>query len=233
MSRDASTGAPAASAARLPSESSGCWSAGLFVLVFQQVLGITQRPSWPPPPEAVTPAGAEAATEAFAARDGTRPHDAALDFAWSTAATIEPLGRGQDLLPADLRRRRGRPLVGPHPHVRLAGGRGRDGDGRTARAEAGRRRRGACDRRRLRLEALRRGRARCSDGSRPPGRRSSSTTSSPSTATGCTRTTGGWTGARTRSAAPTTASSTSSTAPSPGPAARGSRTTSRTAASTT
>jgi cardiolipin synthase A/B len=73
--------------------------AGLFVLVFQQVLGITQSPSWPPPPGSVTPSGAEAATEAFAARAGTRPHDAALDFAWSNAATIEPWVEGKTFFP--------------------------------------------------------------------------------------------------------------------------------------
>ena len=61
--------------------------------------GITQKPSWPPPPDAVTPAGAEAATRAFAARSGTRPHDAALDFAWSTAATIEPWVEGANFFP--------------------------------------------------------------------------------------------------------------------------------------
>jgi cardiolipin synthase len=71
----------------------------LFVLVFRQVLGITQRPSWPPPADAVTSEGAEAATEAFAARNGTRPHDADLDFAWSTAATIEPLVEGRRFFP--------------------------------------------------------------------------------------------------------------------------------------
>ena len=37
-----------------------------FVLVYRQVLGITQRPSWPPSADAVTPDGAQAATEAFA-----------------------------------------------------------------------------------------------------------------------------------------------------------------------
>ena len=203
-------------------------------LVFQQVLGITQRPSWPPP------AGSGDALRCGSghggvrrARRNVRPHDAALDFAWSTAATDRAVGRGKDLLPAHLRRRRGSPLVGAHPHVRLAGGRGRDGDGRTARAEAGRRRRGARDRRRLRLEALRRrrGDVQAARGRRRADRRQRRR--SRSTATGCTRTTGGWTGVRTRSAAPTTASSTSSTARSPGPAARGSRTTSRTAASTT
>src|SRR6187397_3553470 len=74
-------------------------AAGLFVLVYRQVLGVTQRPSWPPPSSAVTPAGAEAATREFAARSGTRPHDAALDFAWSTAATIEPWVEGANFFP--------------------------------------------------------------------------------------------------------------------------------------
>jgi cardiolipin synthase len=73
--------------------------AAIFVVVYRQVLGITQRPSWPPPADAVTSAGARAATEAFAARDGVRPHDAALPFAWSTAATIEPLVEGETFFP--------------------------------------------------------------------------------------------------------------------------------------
>ena len=77
----------------------GLAAAAAFVLVYWQVLGITQRPSWPPPSDAVTSAGARAATEAFAARDGTRPHDAALDFAWSTAATIEPWPEGANFFP--------------------------------------------------------------------------------------------------------------------------------------
>jgi cardiolipin synthase A/B len=69
--------------------------AAVFVVVYRQLLGITQRPSWPPPPDAVTPAQAQAATERF---DG-RPHDAALPFAWSTAATIEPLVEGVSFFP--------------------------------------------------------------------------------------------------------------------------------------
>jgi cardiolipin synthase len=73
--------------------------AALFVLVFRQVLGVSQHDSWPPPPDAVTAAGALAATEAFAARDGVRPHDAALDFAWSTAATIDPWPEGKNFFP--------------------------------------------------------------------------------------------------------------------------------------
>src|SRR5688500_6959095 len=74
-------------------------AAALFVVVYRQVLGVTQRQSWPPPPEAVTSAEAEAAVEAFVARDGTRPHDAALDFAWSTAATIDPWVEGASFFP--------------------------------------------------------------------------------------------------------------------------------------
>jgi cardiolipin synthase len=98
MSRDASTGAPRR---RLRDALGilGLLVAGLFVLVYLQVLGITQRPSWPPASDAVTSSGAEAATEAFAARDGVRPHDAALDFAWSTAATVEPWVEGKTFFP--------------------------------------------------------------------------------------------------------------------------------------
>ena len=73
--------------------------AAIFVAVYRQVLGITQRPSWPPPADAVTSAGAQAATEAFAERDGVRPHDASLPFAWSTAASIEPLVEGVNFFP--------------------------------------------------------------------------------------------------------------------------------------
>lgn len=71
----------------------------LFVLAYRRVLGVTQRPSWPPTGDAVTPEGAQAATEAFVARGASRPHDAALSFAWSTAATIEPWAEGVDFFP--------------------------------------------------------------------------------------------------------------------------------------
>ena len=53
------------------------------------VLHVARRPCWPPPPGAVTPAGAEAATA----------HDGPLDFAWSTAATLEPLVEGREFFP--------------------------------------------------------------------------------------------------------------------------------------
>ncbi len=129
----------------------------LFVLVYRRVLGVTQRPSWPPPSDAVTSAGAQAATEEFVARGDARPHDAALPFAWSTAATIEPLVGGRELLPEDLRRCRGRAVDGAHPDVRLARGRRREEDGRASRAEAGGGRRGPGDRGQLRLQAVRTG----------------------------------------------------------------------------
>ena len=69
------------------------------VALYRRVLSIPQRPSWPPPPEAVTPAAAEAATQAYSAR--RRPHSAeeALEFAWSTAATIEPWVEGVNFFP--------------------------------------------------------------------------------------------------------------------------------------
>jgi cardiolipin synthase A/B len=71
-------------------------AAGLFAAVHREVLGIKQLPSWPPPDDAVTAAGAQAATEAFA---GTSARDAALPFAWSTAATMEPWAEGVNFFP--------------------------------------------------------------------------------------------------------------------------------------
>ena len=98
MADDATTGSRRARGRR-GAAIAGLVLAAIFVVVYRQVLGITQRPSWPPPADAVTSAGAQAATEAFVARDGTRPHDAALPFAWSTAATIEPLVEGASFFP--------------------------------------------------------------------------------------------------------------------------------------
>ncbi len=77
----------------------GLAAAGVAVGAYRKVLGTPRRPSWPPPHDAVTPAGAQAATEVFVARRGMGPHDAALDFAWSTAATIEPLVEGVNFFP--------------------------------------------------------------------------------------------------------------------------------------
>ncbi len=71
----------------------------VLVVVHRRVLGIVRRPSWPPPPDAVTSDGAQSATEAFAARATTGPRDAALGFAWSTAATLEPWADGVNFFP--------------------------------------------------------------------------------------------------------------------------------------
>ena len=72
--------------------------AALLAGAYRKVLGSPRRPSWPPPHDAVTPAGAQAATEAFARRR-RRARDAALDFEWSTAATIEPWVEGANFFP--------------------------------------------------------------------------------------------------------------------------------------
>jgi len=58
-----------------------------------------RRASWPPPADAVTPAGALAATEAFARRARVGPRDASLPFAPATAATIEPRVEGREFFP--------------------------------------------------------------------------------------------------------------------------------------
>jgi cardiolipin synthase len=71
----------------------------LFGLVARKVLYSGRRPSWPPPPHAVTAAGAQVATESFGRRTGVRPHDAALPFAWSTAASLEPWAEGVHFFP--------------------------------------------------------------------------------------------------------------------------------------
>jgi cardiolipin synthase A/B len=75
--------------------------AGTAALVglYRKVLGTPRRRSWPPPHDAVTPAGAQAATEHFARRTGMGRRDAAFDFAWSTAATVEPWVEGVEFFP--------------------------------------------------------------------------------------------------------------------------------------
>src|SRR3954470_14506652 len=108
-----------------------------------------------------SPAGAERAPAGrrdHARRRGGR------GFTWRLAAVRvgdrrhdRALGRGRELLPADLRGRRGRRQLRAHPDVRLAGRRGRDADGRAASTQAGGRRRGARARRPARLAAVRGG----------------------------------------------------------------------------
>jgi cardiolipin synthase len=61
----------------------------VLAVAHRTVLHVPRRACWPPPPEAVTPAEAEAAT----ARGGP------LDFAWSTAAALEPFVEGRQFFP--------------------------------------------------------------------------------------------------------------------------------------
>jgi phosphatidylserine/phosphatidylglycerophosphate/cardiolipin synthase-like enzyme len=77
----------------------GLLAAACLLVVCRQVLLIEQKPSWPPPSDAVASADAEASTEAFAAQSDPRPHDVGIDYAWSTAASIEPFVEGSTFYP--------------------------------------------------------------------------------------------------------------------------------------
>ena len=70
----------------------------VYLFVFGKVLRIDRRRSWPPPPSAITSEGAQAAAESFAAR-GSKSGDVGLDYAWSTAASIEPWAEGTEFFP--------------------------------------------------------------------------------------------------------------------------------------
>ena len=65
----------------------------------RRVMSTAERACWPPPAGAVTADGARAATEAFAADGHARRRDAALPFAWSTAASAEPRVGGEEFFP--------------------------------------------------------------------------------------------------------------------------------------
>ena len=84
---------------RVLSLGSAALAAGTAVALSRRVLAIPQRPSWPPAPRAITAAGAEAAVREFAARNRPRTRDAALEFAWSTAAAIVPWVEGRNFFP--------------------------------------------------------------------------------------------------------------------------------------
>ena len=71
----------------------------LVVAAVRRVLSTAERPCWPPPPDAVTADRAQAATEAFATDMRARRRDAALHFAWSTAASAEPWVAGEQFFP--------------------------------------------------------------------------------------------------------------------------------------
>lgn len=76
---------------------------GLIVMFFgfsimNQVLVVAEDPSWPPPPDAVTADQAQAATEAVVAGD-PKSTDPGIDYAWSTAASIDPWPEGAEFFP--------------------------------------------------------------------------------------------------------------------------------------
>ena len=60
----------------------------LLFLVFVRVLFVTERVSWPPPPDAITADQAQATTEAFVA-GSPRPRDVDLEYAWTTAGAYQ------------------------------------------------------------------------------------------------------------------------------------------------
>ena len=77
----------------------GILFAAFLFRVTRQVLAIVQKPSWPPGQDAITSAGAQLATERFAARSNPKPDDVGMPYAWSTAATIEPWPEGKNFFP--------------------------------------------------------------------------------------------------------------------------------------
>ena len=199
--------------------------ASVLVALYRRVLAIPQRPSWPPPPDAVTSDGAQAAIEARA--------PGPLDFAWSTAATIEPWVEGASFFPrifADVE------AATSSVHILMFGW--REGTVGTRMAELLKRKLAEGVEVRVLVDRF---------GSRPYGggardvhaasprraRRSSSATSRRSTGAASSPIASGSSGRTASSAASTIASCTWSTARSRGPAAPASRITSRTAASTT
>ena len=77
----------------------GLLFAAFFFVVYQHVLAIRQKPSWPPTANAITSVGAQLATERFAARSDPKPADVGMPYAWSTAATVEPWPEGKNFFP--------------------------------------------------------------------------------------------------------------------------------------
>ena len=77
----------------------GILLAAAFFVISRQVLAIVEKPSWPPGPNAITAAGAQVATQRFAARSSPKPADVGEPDAWSTAATVEPWPEGKNFFP--------------------------------------------------------------------------------------------------------------------------------------
>src|SRR4051812_20724262 len=65
-------------------------------------LRIVEHPSWPPPADAITPAGAQAITESFAARTDLRVGDIAIPYAPTTASDVQLFAEGNTFFPAIL-----------------------------------------------------------------------------------------------------------------------------------
>ena len=76
---------------------------GLVLVLFglylaEELLAIEEQVSWPPSPDAIAAGDAEEATEAFAA-EPSDPMDIALEYAWTTADTIEVWPEGVEFFP--------------------------------------------------------------------------------------------------------------------------------------
>jgi cardiolipin synthase len=70
----------------------------LMLAVFIRVLFVPESSSWPPAPDAITAEQAQSATEDFVS-GSPRPRDLDLEYAWSTAATVEPWAEGSEFYP--------------------------------------------------------------------------------------------------------------------------------------
>jgi cardiolipin synthase len=67
------------------------------------VLRIVEHDHWPPPPDAVTAEQAQAFTERFVRQSGLKRDDVAIDYAPTTASSVEVFNGGAAFLPALLR----------------------------------------------------------------------------------------------------------------------------------
>lgn len=75
----------------------------LLVMTWWTVLRVDIGDHWPPPPDAVTANGAQSATEAFVRREGPRRDDIAIDYAPSTASSVELYDGAPAFFPAMLK----------------------------------------------------------------------------------------------------------------------------------
>lgn len=70
-----------------------------YAALWWGVLRMVEPASWPPAADAVTADGALAATAGFVARDDVTVNDLGTHFAWTTAASAEPLVEGTTFYP--------------------------------------------------------------------------------------------------------------------------------------